>query len=132
MIYLNFLISQLKLAFKHNRSCIIVINTRLNQMFLESLRRQGYIKQFVIHKVKERKYFKIYLNPSIELKILFSKVKIISSSSRPLYMSYNELCNRYNLSDFIGVLGSKGIMLSGEVFFFRAGGLVLFDNSNYN
>lgn len=124
------IINQIKIASKHKKSSILVKKNRLNKSFLESMLRQGFISKFSLH--EDREFFNVYLKSDSSLSVVFSKLKVLSSSSRNEFISYEDLCKKYSSLDFFVLLTSKGFLISNEAFFFKVGGSLICDSSNYN
>lgn len=123
-------VNQIKIAYKHKRSSIFIRKTNISKSFLDSMLRQGFISNYKLY--DNRTHFLVLLKSDSSFNLIFSKLRIVSSASRNAFVSYEDICERYSSSDFFVVLSSKGFLLSNEAFFFRTGGSLICDSSNYN
>jgi ribosomal protein S8 len=125
-----FLLSQIKVAFKHKKNNIKVLRTLLNKSILESMYRQGFISYFKLS--NDRNFFVVFFKNKSVLNNYFLHLQPKSTSSRFEFLSYDKIQKKYRPSDFFIVLTSRGVLISEEVFFFKLGGEILCDSLSYN
>jgi len=125
---LNELVSGIKNSAKQNRGQVLISKNNFNKEILNCLYRNGIISSFTFS--DDRLFFIV----SLKLKNLpeLSNLRIVSSSSRRIYMSFKQISKNYKNTDFFIVSTSKGIFFTNEVFFLGLGGVILFDNLSYN
>lgn len=123
---LSYLISNLKGSSYVFKTHVLVPKNKMNEKVLSCLYRAGYVVSFRIY---SRKYFQVVTRASAL--IFLKQMNQVSKSSRPIYMSFSSLSRKYSVSDFFVISTPKGILYNEEVFFYRIGGLLLFDNGKY-
>ena len=123
---LSYLISNLKGSSYVFKTHVLVPKNKMNEEVLSCLYRAGYIVSFRIY---SKKYFQVIMRA--DALIFFKQFNQVSKSSRSVYMSFSNLSRKYSLSDFFVLSTSRGILYSEEVFFYKVGGLLLFDNGKY-
>lgn len=118
-------LTNIKLASKHNLGYIMVPKTKNVRFFLESMQKQGMISSFCVS--YDRLNYKVYLSLYSSVNEILKKIRLISTKSRPFYLSFLEISKRYKVKDFLVLSTSKGILLSEDIFLFKIGGFVLSD-----
>nr|YP_009497649.1 ribosomal protein S8 [Astrosyne radiata]AWT40362.1 ribosomal protein S8 [Astrosyne radiata] len=95
---------------RKHRFVIIPIN-RMSYAIIRILKNKGYIKKFKIKKIKNRKYYLVYLlYLGIERKRALSKLKRISTPGVRIYKNSKTLPTILNNLGIAIVSTSKGIM----------------------
>lgn len=122
------LLNRLKISCKNKNNYVVVPNVCLNRELLKALYRKGFISSFNL--IENRKSFAVSLKMGFS-QILFDKLNIISVSSRPVFLTIEDLRKKYRPYDFFIVSTSKGVFIGDEVFFHNLGGELLCDNYNY-
>lgn len=123
------IITRIKIAFKHQRNFVKISRSILGKIFLDSLKRQGYIVSYKL--TEDRKNFIVFIKINSSLNSFLSRIRIISTVSRKKYLNFFEISSKYKSSDFFILNTSKGILSSEEVFFFKIGGEILCDSLSY-
>jgi ribosomal protein S8 len=123
------LLNQLKICYKHKKNSAKILRTRLNQIVLERMQRQGFISYFKLN--SDRKYFLVFFNSLSVLNNFFIHLQVKSKPSRVIYISYDNLVKKYKPSDFFILLTVRGILISEEVFFFKIGGVLICDSFSF-
>ncbi len=123
---LSYLISNLKGSSYVFKTHVLVPKNKMNEEVLFCLYRAGYIVSFRNH---SRKFFQVIIRS--DMLIFLKQLNQVSKSSRPVHMSFSKLSQKYSLSDFFVVSTPMGILYNEEVFFYKVGGLLLFDNGKY-
>jgi len=126
---LALLISRLKVSAKNKNSNFSVPKSSLNRGILEALYRKGYISSYSL--MEDRVNFKVFLKFNSS-NLIFNNIRLISNSSRRVFLGYDQLICRYKPNDFFIISSSKGIFLGDEVFIYKVGGELLCDSSDYN
>ena len=125
---LSILISRLKISAKNKNGSLIIPRSFLNKKILEALCRKGYISFFLI--TEDRNSFKIFLKAKYS-NLVFNNLRMISTPSRRIFLSYENLVQKYKPYDFFIVSSSKGVFVGDEVFLHKIGGELLCDTYDY-
>ena len=125
---LSIFFSRLKISAKNKNSVLLVPRTGLNKKVLEALQRKGYISFFYV--IDDRNHFKVFLKAKY-VDSIFNSLNIISSPSRKIFLSYEDLVKKYKPYDFFIVSSSKGVFLGDEIFLNKVGGELLCDSFSY-
>lgn len=126
-ININYLINKIKNAILLKKKYIYFLYIKYIIKILFILKNEGYIYNFFIinNKIHYKRQIKIYIK-YLNKKPAINKIKLISKSSRRIYVKYKNIPiikNNYGIS----VLStSKGILVNKKAIFYKIGGEYLF------
>lgn len=112
------LISHIKNAGRVQNMFTLVPLSQFNLKVLEVLYREGFIIGYSIFDTKQAKVFISYLPNGIALS---GSLKVMSSPSRRVYITWKKLINYYS-GIFCLVSTSRGLLTGTEAIRFRVGG----------
>lgn len=122
------LLSHIKSAIKSKKGFFFIRRDGASKILLECLYRNGYISNFSVS--DGRDFYKVYLKSGYSL-LKFNNLRILSSPSRKVFLSFDSLSKKYKPYDFFIISTSRGLLLGQEAFLFKIGGELLCDSFNY-
>lgn len=119
-------ISSIKNSFLSNKKNVIVLYSKINISILKVIKSEGYILDFVICSVNDKKHINIELKYYNNISVI-NNIKIVSKSSRRVYIKNK------NITSVSGGFGlsilstSMGIMSNIQAKDVRVGGEILLE-----
>jgi ribosomal protein S8 len=117
------LIVQLKMSFKSHQKYIILPKNIFYLKFLKILFLEGFISRIVF--INSQNKIKIYLKYNSDGASTFKEIKILSSSSKNLYLSYKQLTKLTHGLGVFFISTNKGLLSHHSCLKLKIGGTAL-------